>query len=247
MKLEVKDLSVFYGEKQALENITTGIPEHMITAVVGPSGCGKSTFLRGLNGLLREEKGVTLKGKILLDGENCSSLSPDDLRHKIGLVFQTPAPFPFSIKKNMIYGAKYYGLRNQKALDRMVEEKLTQAGLFDEVKDDLNKNALKLSGGQQQRLCIARALTVDPEVLLLDEPCSALDVKSSAAIESLLLSLKSSLTMVVVTHNLAQARRIADKVIFLYNGKLIEEGTADQVFDSPKDPITKDFLAGVFG
>ena len=218
-----------------------------ITAVIGPSGCGKSTLLRCINGLVAADKGAKVSGTITLAGTDISCLPADELRRRVGLVFQTPSPFPFSVLKNMTYAPRYYGMRDKRRLAELAEEKLRLTGLWEEVKDDLNKSATKLSGGQQQRLCIARALTVDPELLLLDEPCSALDVKSSAVIESLLVELKSRYTIVIVTHNLAQARRISDDVVFLYNGRMIEAGPTAQVFAHPSKPETQDFLGGLFG
>jgi len=247
LKIRTENLSVFYDGKQALNDINLVIPEKKITAVIGPSGCGKSTLLRCLNGLIHEEKNTSFKGEIFLDENNISNMASDEIRHKVGFVCQIPAPFPFSIYKNMTYASRYYGVRRKETLDALVKEKLQQAGLYEEVKEELDKSALKLSGGQQQRLCIARALTVDPEVLLLDEPCSALDVKSSTAIENLLVSLKANLTIVIVTHNLAQAKRIADKVVFLYNGTVAEDGSAEELFNHPTQDVTQDFLNGMFG
>ncbi len=247
MILTVKDVSVLYDGKPALEHVSFEVPERQITAIIGPSGCGKSTMLRCLNGLIREENGVRFSGEICLEGREIGSYPPDELRRRVGLVFQTPAPFPFSIYKNMAYAARYFGLREKGKLDKIIREKLELAGLYEEVKDEMNKSALKLSGGQQQRLCIARALTVEPDVLLLDEPCSALDVKSSAIIEKLLLELKQRYTIVIVTHNLAQARRISDRAVFLYNGRLVEQGATEALFQDPQEEETKDFLGGVFG
>ena len=180
--LEIRDLSVFYGRKAALTNLSMAVPPRGITAILGPSGCGKTTLLQSLNGMLRENKEVRITGNILLGGRDTGSMDQEALRRRVGLVFQTPAPFPFSIYKNMTYGLRYYGMRRKDLLNAAVEEKLRVVGLWEEVKDELGKSALKLSGGQQQRLCIARAISVDPEVLLLDEPCSALDVKATAVI-----------------------------------------------------------------
>lgn len=245
--LSLRTVSASYDGKSALEQISLDIPEKKITAIVGPSGCGKSTLLRCLNGLLEEEPGASMTGEITLDGTTIREIPKDELRRRVGLVFQTPTPFPFSIYKNMAYAPQYYGLREKKKLDALVREKLELAGLYDEVKDDLDKSASKLSGGQQQRLCIARALTVEPEVLLLDEPCSALDVKSTRIIEQLLLRLREQYTVVIVTHNLAQARRIADRTVFLYNGRLVEYGETEQLFTAPQQEETRDFLSGIFG
>jgi phosphate transport system ATP-binding protein len=245
--LTIKNLSAAYDGKPALEDLSMEIPKHRITAVIGPSGCGKSTLLRAMNGLLREESGASVSGSVRLDGQDISAMPADEVRRRIGLVFQTPAPFPFSIYKNMTYAPRYYGLRNKQALDQLVTEKLKMAGLYEEVKDELGKSALKLSGGQQQRLCIARALTVEPEVLLLDEPCSALDVKASAVIEQMLLELKEHYTIVIVTHNIAQARRISDHVAFLYGGQLVEFGESDRFFAAPQQEETRAFLEGAIG
>jgi phosphate transport system ATP-binding protein len=245
--LTLQGLSAFYDGKPALEDITLSIPKNRITAIIGPSGCGKSTLLRAMNGLLREEPGTSVSGNVYLDGQDIAAMPADEVRRRIGLVFQTPSPFPFSIYKNLIYAPRYYGIRDKKKLDAIVVEKLQQAGLYEEVKDELDKSALKLSGGQQQRLCIARALTVEPEVLLLDEPCSALDVKASAVIEQLLVDLKARYTIVVVTHNIAQARRISDCTAFLYGGHLLEFGESGQLFRKPQQEETRAFLEGAIG
>lgn len=245
--LTLSGLSVLYDKKPALTNVSLSIPKNQITAVLGPSGCGKSTLLRAMNGMLREEPGASVSGSVCLDGQDISRLPAGEVRRRIGLVFQTPAPFPFSIYKNMTYAPRYYGHRDRKELDTLVREKLQMAGLYDEVKDELGKSALKLSGGQQQRLCIARALTVEPEVLLLDEPCSALDVKASAVIEEMLLGLRERYTIVVVTHNIAQAQRISDCAAFLYSGRLVEFGESGPFFADPREKETRDFLSGAIG
>lgn len=182
-----------------------------------------------------------------MGGQDIQKMEPEQLRRRVGLVFQTPAPFPFSIYRNMTYALRYYGVRDKKELDRQVREKLEMAGLYEEVSQELDKSAHKLSGGQQQRLCIARALTVEPEVLLLDEPCSALDVKSSSVIERMLVQLKERYTIVIVTHNIAQARRISDHVAFLFGGRLVEFGTTAQIFSEPREEQTRDFLEGIYG
>ena len=200
-----------------------------------------------MNGLLKEESGTAVSGNILLKGQDIAKMEPEELRRRVGLVFQTPSPFPFSIYKNMTYALRYYGVKDKKELDRQVKEKLQMAGLYDEVAQELDKSAHKLSGGQQQRLCIARALTVEPEILLLDEPCSALDVKSSSVIEKMLTQLKEKYTIVIVTHNIAQARRISDHVAFLFGGKLIEFAPVQQIFSQPKEEETKAFLEGIYG
>ena len=247
MILRLQDVTASYDGKPAVSNLTMGIEKNRITAIIGPSGCGKSTLLRCINRMLEEEPGAQVSGKIFLADRDVQQIPKNELRRRVGLVFQTPTPFPFSIYRNMAYAPKYYGVHDGKKLHRLIEEKLKMAGLYDEVKDDLGKNATKLSGGQQQRLCIARALTVEPDVLLLDEPCSALDVKNAAAIESLLLDLKKTYTIVLVTHNIAQARRVADRVAFLYNGELIEYNEKAAFFDAPQKEQTCDFLGGVCG
>lgn len=245
--LKINHLTTAYDGKVVLEDISLEIPAHQITAVLGPSGCGKSTLLHSINRMVEENSNAKVNGEIFLNGQDISKIPTEELRRRIGLVFQTPAPFPFSIYKNMTYAPKYYGVKEKKKLDALVQEKLQLAGLYEEVKDDLSRSARKLSGGQQQRLCIARALTVEPEILLLDEPCSALDVKSTAAIEKMLLELKKDYTIVLVTHNIQQARRISDRAVFLYNGRLIETADTDQLFTSPREEETKDFLSGNFG
>lgn len=242
----IEDLSVSYEGKEALKGVSLSIPGHRITAVIGPSGCGKSTFLKCLNGQIREET-AEVSGKISISGSDISELKPSELRRRVGLVFQTPAPFPMSIYRNMTYAPKYYGITDSEELKKTVTEKLQLTGLYEEVKNELKKSAMKLSGGQKQRLCIARALTVDPEVLLLDEPCSALDVKSTSAIEELLIRLKERYTIVVVTHNLGQARRISDMTAFINGGRLVEFGETEGIFTSPQKTETKDFISGNFG
>lgn len=245
--LTLSGLSVLYDKRPALTDVSLSIPKKRITAILGPSGCGKSTLLRAMNGMLGEEPGASVSGSVRLGGQDIARLPASEVRRRIGLVFQTPAPFPFSIYKNMTYAPRYYGRRDKKELDALVREKLQMAGLYDEVKDNLGKSALKLSGGQQQRLCIARALTVEPEVLLLDEPCSALDVKASAVIEEMLLELRRRYTIVVVTHNIAQAQRISDYAAFLYGGRLVEFGESGPFFEHPQEEETRDFLSGAIG
>ena len=245
--MSLHNVTASYDGKAALEQFSLEIPEKQILAVVGPSGCGKSTLLRCLNGMLHREPGTKVTGEIQLRGKSIDTIPPGELCRRVGLVFQTPSPFPMSIRKNMTYALRYYGQHDKVALENRIRETLEVAGLYDEVKDELDKSALKLSGGQQQRLCIARALTVEPEVLLLDEPCSALDVKSTRLIEELLLRLKERCTIVIVTHNLAQAHRIADRTAFLYQGHLVEEGDTETLFTNAKEEATRDFLAGVFG
>ena len=240
------DFGVAYDNKKVLEDVNTSIRRGRITAIIGPSGCGKSTLLKAVNRMLETQKNAAVFGSIHLNGVDIHTIEPEKLRRKIGMVFQTPTPFPMSIYKNMTYAPLYYGMKGKQQLDSLVREKLEITGLWDEVKDELNKNALKLSGGQQQRLCIARALTADPEVLLLDEPCSALDVKSTQIIEELLLKLKENYTIVIVTHNLFQARRIADDCIFMLNGRLWEQNTAEELFQNPSKKETRDYLQGIY-
>lgn len=242
--MQIQNLKVFYDGKPVLHDISMDIRKNRITAILGPSGCGKTTFLKTLNGLLQEERGAKVSGTITLEGTDIRSLSLESLRKNVGLVFQTPAPFPFSIYKNLTYAPVYYGVRDKKKLAEIVEEKLKLTGLYEEVSGELHKSALKLSGGQKQRLCIARALTVEPKVLLLDEPCSALDVKASAKIEELLLKLKEHYTIVIVTHNLAQAKRIADDVAFFQEGQLVEAKEAKEFWKHPEREETKEFLQG---
>lgn len=245
--LEIKDFSVNYGKSRVLKNINLEIEKNRITAIIGPSGCGKSTFLKSLNLMITEEKSSEILGKIYFNGKNIKDFQIENLRKKIGLVFQTPTPFPFSIYKNMIYAPVYYGIKDKKELDKIVKEKLILAGLYDEIKDEMNKSALSLSGGQQQRLCIARELTVEPEILLLDEPCSALDIQNTMKIEEMLKNLSSKYTIVIVTHNLAQAKRIADKTAFFFDGELVEYGNTEDIFTNPKDEKTKNYINGIFG
>lgn len=245
--LEIKDFSVNYGKSRVLKNINLDIERNRITAIIGPSGCGKSTFLKSLNLMITKEKSSEMLGEIYFNGKNIKDFQIENLRKKIGLVFQTPTPFPFSIYKNMIYAPVYYGIKDKKELDKIVKEKLVLAGLYDEIKDEMNKSAISLSGGQQQRLCIARELTVEPEVLLLDEPCSALDIQNTMKIEEMLKNLSSKYTIVIVTHNLAQAKRIADKTAFFFDGELIEYNDTEVIFTNPKYEKTKNYINGIFG
>lgn len=233
--------------KKILNNIDMEIRTNKITAIIGPSGCGKTTFLKSLNRLIEENQEVKIEGKILFQDRDITDINIDEFRKKVGLVFQNPTPFPFSIYKNMVYAPIYYGEKNKKRLESIVREKLEDAGLYDEVKDDLKKSALKLSGGQQQRLCIARALTVDPQILLLDEPCSALDIQNSDKIEKLLKKLSEKYTIVIVTHNLFQAKRIADYTAFFLDGELVEYDESKKIFENPKDERTKEYIKGIFG
>ncbi|QZY55247.1 phosphate ABC transporter ATP-binding protein PstB [Crassaminicella profunda] len=245
--LEIKNLSVYFDTKKILESMNMKIKEKKITAIIGPSGCGKSTFIKSLNRMVDEESNAKVHGEILLKGKNIRELEKEQVREKIGMVFQSPTPFPLSIYENMIYAPVYYGIKDKKQLKRIVEEKLKLAGLYEEVKDDLKMKATKLSGGQQQRLCIARALTVEPEILLLDEPCSALDVKNTANIEEMLKKLSDRYTIVIVTHNLSQAKRIADYTAFLLNGEIVEYKETKELFEYPEDSRTKEYIEGIFG
>lgn len=245
--LELKNVNVSYDGKQALSNINMKLPKNKITCIIGPSGCGKTTLLKSLNRMIEQEIEASFTGDVLFEGQNTRTMSEEVLRRKIGLVYQTPTPFPFSIYKNMAYAPTYYGVKDKTKLDALIVEKLKQANLYEEVKDDLGKNATKLSGGQQQRLCIARALTVDPTVLLLDEPCSSLDVKSTEKIEQLLLGLKEKYTIVVVTHNIFQAKRISDYTAFMYEAELLEFAITDALFSSPQHKKTQAFIAGLYG
>ena len=245
MRLEAVGAS--YEGKPALQDVSLTIPSRRITAIIGPSGCGKSTLLRCMNGLLSEEPGARVTGEIFLGARPISALPREELRRRVGLVFQTPSPFPFSIYRNMTYAPRYYGVRDKRKLEAIAVEKLQMAGLYDEVREDLGKSALKLSGGQQQRLCIARALAVEPEVLLMDEPTSALDPISTSKIEDLAMELKSDYTIVIVTHNMQQAARISDKTAFFLLGELVEFGPTESVFSMPQDKRTEDYITGRFG
>ncbi|MBO4365697.1 MAG: phosphate ABC transporter ATP-binding protein [Eggerthellaceae bacterium] len=245
--IQTKGISVSFDGKKILHDVNVSAPKRAITAIIGPSGCGKTTLLSTLNALIMEQPGASVSGSVLLDGEDTRRIPREELRRKVGMVTQTPSPFPFSIYRNLAYAPKYYRTTRKQEMDELVRQKLELVGLYDEVQGNLKQNALTLSGGQQQRLCIARALTVDPQVLLLDEPCSALDVKATAKIESTLLTLKQQYCIVIVTHNIAQARRIADYAVFMNDGRIIETAPARQLFESPSNPVTRDFLAGAFG
>lgn len=244
--LEINNLNVSYGSKQVIKNLSMNIEKNKITAVIGPSGCGKSTLLTTLN-LMIAENGGSFTGEILFKGKDILSYEIAYLRRMIGIVFQKPTPFPFSIYKNLTYAPKYYGIKDKNRLNEIVENTLKRVGLYDEINKDLNMLATKLSGGQQQRLCIGRALTVEPEILLLDEPCSALDRKNTANIEEMLLELSKDYTIVVVTHNLSQAKRISDYTAFILDGELIEYDTTENVFNNPKDDRTREYIKGIYG
>lgn len=249
MIISVKDLCLWYGNTQALKNISIDIPEHCITALIGPSGCGKSTFLKTLNRMNDLVNGVKITGEVRYRGENIFAPGRDvnELRKNIGMVFQKPNPFPMSIYDNVAYGPRTHGIRSKSKLDDIVERSLKNAAIWDEVNDRLKKSALGLSGGQQQRLCIARALAVEPDVLLMDEPTSALDPISTSKIEELATSLKECYTIVIVTHNMQQAVRISDNTAFFLLGELIEYGETEKMFAYPKDKRTEDYITGRFG
>ena len=247
--ISVQDLNLWYGSNQALYDVSMELPENQITAFIGPSGCGKSTFLKTLNRMNDLVDGVRIQGKIIYDGQDIYAPQVDTtwLRKEIGMVFQKPNPFPMSIYDNIAYGPRLQGIRAKVKLDEIVETSLRGAAIWDEVKDRLNKSALGLSGGQQQRLCIARALAVEPKVLLMDEPTSALDPISTSKIEELASELKKNYTIIMVTHNMQQAARISDKTAFFLLGKMIEFDSTEQLFSMPKDKRTEDYITGRFG
>ena len=247
--MTTKDLNLWYGEDQALHHISMELPRNEITALIGPSGCGKSTFLKTLNRMQDLVPGVRISGKVLYEDNDIYDPSVDVtwLRKRIGMVFQKANPFPMSIYDNIAYGPRTHGVRNKARLDEIVEKALTDAAIWDEVKDRLKKNALGLSGGQQQRLCIARALAVEPEVLLMDEPTSALDPISTSRIEDLAMELKKDYTIVIVTHNMQQALRISDQTAFFLLGDLVEYGSTESLFSQPVDKRTENYITGRFG
>lgn len=245
--IEVKKLSSFYGNKQILDNIDLTINKNKITSIIGPSGCGKSTFLKTLNLLALEEYDFNYQGKITIDNIPIESITKENLRKQVGLVFQQPSCFPFSIYKNMSYALNYHTNFNKKEIENLIIENLKLTGLYDEISENLNTSALKLSGGQQQRLCIARALAIKPKILLLDEPCSALDINNTKIIEDLLIKLSSNYTIVIVTHNLNQAKRISDYTAFLLDGKLVEYGKTSEIFNNPTQIDTKNYVQGIYG
>ncbi len=249
IKIEAKNLNFYYGEDQALFDINMSIPERKVTALIGPSGCGKSTFLRTLNRMNDIIDDTRLEGKILIDGQNIYNNSTDvvTLRKKVGMIFQKSNPFPKSIFDNIAFGPRIHGTKDKKKLKEIVERSLINSALWDEVKDRLDTNALGLSGGQQQRLCIARALAVEPEIILMDEPASALDPKSTARIEDLIAQLRKDYTIIIVTHNMQQASRVSDYTAFFYEGKLIEVGETSEIFTNPKLKQTEDYISGKFG
>ena len=249
VKMSVKDLDLYYGQKQALKNINMDIHSNAITALIGPSGCGKSTFLKTLNRMNDLIDNVKITGQVTLDGEDIFDRNMDVtmLRKRVGMVFQQPNPFPMSVYDNIAYGPRVHGIKNKAKLDEIVEESLRGAAIWDEVKDNLKKSALRLSGGQQQRICIARALATKPEVILMDEPTSALDPISTTKIEDLMEELKRQYTVVVVTHNMQQAVRVSDDTAFFLVGDMVEYGETKELFTYPKDKRTEDYITGRFG
>ena len=247
-KITIENMNLFYGEYQALKNISLNIPAREITAFIGPSGCGKSTLLKSLNRMNDLVQGCRIEGRLLLDGADIyGSMDVNRLRKRVGMVFQKPNPFPMSIYDNIAYGPRTHGIKSKGQLDDIVEQSLQKAAIWKEVKDRLKKSALGLSGGQQQRLCIARALAVEPEVLLMDEPTSALDPISTSRVEDLVLELKENYTIVMVTHNMQQALRVADKTAFFLLGELVEFGGTEEIFSVPQDKRTEDYITGRFG
>jgi phosphate transport system ATP-binding protein len=250
-KIEVKNLNFYYGDVIALKNISMNIPSHQVTALIGPSGCGKSTFLRTLNRMNELIDGVRIEGEVIIDGQDIykSGMDVVELRKKIGMIFQKSNPFPKSIYENVAFGLRIGGMskKSKSDLDEIIERSLVQAALWDEVKDRLNESALGLSGGQQQRLCIARALAIEPEILLMDEPASALDPISTAKIEDLIFNLKEKYTIVIVTHNLQQAARVSNYTAFFYLGSLVEFSKTSNIFTNPANKQTEDYVTGRFG
>ena len=245
--ITVSDLNLWYGQTQALKHISMDIPEKSITALIGPSGCGKSTFLKTLNRMNDLIPSVKITGEIRYQGNNIFESEVNALRKEVGMVFQKPNPFPMSIYDNIAYGPRTHGIKSRAKLDDIVERSLRDAAIWDEVKDRLKKNALGMSGGQQQRLCIARALAVQPRILLMDEPTSALDPISTSRIEELVMELKEKYTIVMVTHNMQQAVRVSDYTAFFLLGELVEFGKTDEIFSQPKDQRTEDYITGRFG
>lgn len=248
-KIVVKKLNLFYGQRQALKQISLNVRPNSVVALIGPSGCGKSTFIKTLNRMNELVDGVRIEGEVFFDGVNIYQPDTDvvNLRKRMGMVFQRPNPFPMSIYDNIAYGPRIHGVTKDAALNEIVEKSLADAALLDEVKDRLHSSAMGLSGGQQQRLCIARLLAVEPEVLLMDEPCSALDPISTMKIEELVTQLKAKYTIVMVTHNMQQAARVSDDTAFFLNGDLIEYDSTDIVFTKPSNPKTEDYITGRFG
>jgi len=248
-KMATEGLSVFYGDKRALQNVTLEVPSNEVMALIGPSGCGKSTFLRCLNRMNDIIDGCRIQGRVRLDGEDIyrDALDVVNLRARVGMVFQKPNPFPKSIYDNVAYGPRIHGIGAKSRLDEVVHDSLERAGLLEEVADRLDQPGTSLSGGQQQRLCIARAIAVSPEVILMDEPCSALDPIATARIEELIHELRRSYTIVIVTHSMQQAARVSQRTAFFHMGELVEEGSTDQMFQNPENKRTQDYITGRFG
>ena len=248
-KIVVDHMDLYYGDFHALKDISLRMPEHEITAYIGPSGCGKSTLLKSLNWMNDLVEGCRITGKITIDGQDIydKKIDVNQLRKRVGMVFQQPNPFDMSIYDNVAYGPRIHGIKNRSALDQIVEKSLKGAGLWDEVKDRLKRNAIGMSGGQQQRICIARALAVEPDILLMDEPTSALDPISTSAIEDLAMELKEKYTIVIVTHNMQQAVRISDRTAFFYLGEMVEYAPTDQLFSNPQSKKTEEYITGRFG
>lgn len=238
--LKLKNINVFYGDKKILDNINIEFERNKITSIIGPSGCGKTTLLKTINKIILEENNARITGYMEFDGINSNNIPIEILRKNIGIVFQNPTPFPMSIYKNISYALKYYGY-NKKHLENKIIDILKSVNLYDEVKDKLNTSALKLSGGQKQRLCLARSLTVEPNILLLDEPCSSLDIVNSEKIENTLIKLKENYTIIIVTHNINQAKKISDNTIFMRDGKIIESGKTFEILENSKDLIERDY------
>jgi phosphate transport system ATP-binding protein len=250
VKVSARDVNVFYGDKQALFDVSIDIPDRAVTAFIGPSGCGKTTFLRCINRMNDTIEGARVKGSVQIEGKNAyaSDVDPVVLRSRVGMVFQKPNPFPKSIYDNVAYGPRIHGIaRNKVAMDEIVEKSLRRAGLWDEVKDRLSQPGVGLSGGQQQRLVIARTVAVNPDVILMDEPCSALDPIATAKIEELIDELRANYCIIIVTHSMAQAARVSQKTAFFHLGKLVETGPTEEIFTNPRDTRTQDYITGRFG
>ncbi len=248
-KILVRNVHVYYGDNHAIKNVSMDIQEKSVTSFIGPSGCGKSTLLRCFNRMNEEIVGCRTEGKIIWDNINIldKKVDPVSLRRRVGMVFQKPNPFPKSVYENIAYGPKIQGIRKKDSLDKIVEKSLRDAALWDEVSDRLDESAMSLSGGQQQRLCIARALAIEPDIILMDEPCSALDPIATSKIEDLIDELKTQYTVIIVTHNMQQAARVSDYTGFMYLGELIESGETKQIFESPKEELTEKYITGRFG
>lgn len=248
-KVATENLDLWYGSKQALEDVTMQVPSNQVTAIIGPSGCGKSTLLRCFNRMNDVIPSCRVDGKVYFDGRNIyeQGVDPVEIRKRVGMVFQKPNPFPKSIYENIAYGPKIHGFKDNEQLDDIVEQSLRNAALWSEVNDRLEDSAMGLSGGQQQRLCIARALAIEPEVILMDEPCSALDPIATAKIEDLINDLKVDYTVIIVTHNMQQAARASDYTGFMYLGRLVEFGDTDQIFENPWEELTEEYITGRFG